>query len=69
MTTNKLQRYKLTLIREDNGKWSVMGYWEHDTPSLGNFNQYEWHRDGSRVGFNTRIEAMQFLMYSNGIPD
>jgi len=65
----KNQRYKLDLVREQDGMWSVVGYWE--VPKYG----YElthakvWEKDGARIEFKTRAEAIQHIAAQTGIPE
>lgn len=67
---NKMQRYKITLVRETNGSWNVAGYWEHSNRDKGiNSNDYFWGRDGDWVNFKTKAEALAYISKQRGVPE
>ncbi len=56
------QRYKIVLVREPDGHWKLYGYWEIDSRGA-------WQLDGAPMGFNTRKEALEYLIRERGIPE
>jgi len=57
---NKLQEYKIVIRRTNHGTWVVSGYWNYVN---------EWELDGEVKQFNTRKEALEFIMNQQGIPE
>lgn len=67
----QVQMYKLELIRETTGKWTVCGYWR-----VSDRNRYKWETDtelwsldGAPRTFDTRADALTFCANVTGIPD
>lgn len=68
MMNGKLQEYKITLIRTNQGDWILRGYWER----RGLNKYYEesgWDLDGKALSFKTRKEALEHLMKVSGVPE
>jgi hypothetical protein len=68
----KLQRYQLRLSRNNDGSWTVSGYWEIPVKDLHGkaHNSHErWSMDGEPLRFSTRKEALEFCLTATGIPE
>lgn len=69
---NKVQRYKITLVREVNGSWNVGGFWEIQTEintHHGRDRMYSWDQDGAWKTFDTREQAVEFIKKQQGVPE
>jgi hypothetical protein len=63
--TKGLKRYQIKLIRREDGKWQVTGYWE-----IGK----KWENDvldldGAPLVFDTRVEACSHIANMTGLPE